>query len=348
MLTFSTDKETYVKGETVNMSIPSPAAGRVLICLESGTKIIDKFWIDTEKGETKFSFEATDQMDPNVFIHATLIQPHENQVNDLPIRLYGVIPIGVEDPATHLQPTITMKDVLRPESTAQIKVGEKSNKHMTYTLAIVDEGLLDLTNFKTPNPWKHFYAREALGVKTWDMYDYVMGAYADKMDQLLAIGGDADGFGKKAVKANRFKPMVKFIGPFESKGKAMSHKIDIPNYVGAVRVMVIAEQDGAYGSAEKSVAVRNPLMVLGTLPRVVGPTEKVTLPVNVFAMEKEVKNVKVVVETNDFFNIDGGKVKSVKFSKIGDKLVNFDLTVAKKTGIVKVTIYATSGEHKVK
>jgi uncharacterized protein YfaS (alpha-2-macroglobulin family) len=346
MLTFSTDKETYVKGETVKMSIPTPAHGRVLVCLESGTKIIEKYWIDADKGETSFSFVASDKMDPNVFIHATLIQPHKNKKNDLPIRLYGVVPISVEDPATHLTPVISMSDVLRPESKATIKVSEKSNKPMTYTLAIVDEGLLDLTNFKTPNPWGHFYAREALGVKTWDMYDYVMGAYASEMDKLLAVGGDADGRGKKAAKANRFKPMVSFIGPFETNGKMKTHEIDIPNYVGAVRVMVVAEQDGAYGSTEKSVAVRSPLMVLGTLPRVVGPTETVTLPVNVFAMEKGVQNVSVKVVTNEFFTINGSTTKKVNFNKIGDKLVNFELTVAKKTGIGKVSIIATSGSHK--
>jgi uncharacterized protein YfaS (alpha-2-macroglobulin family) len=51
---------------------------------------------------------------------------------------------------------------------------------MTYTLAIVDEGLLDLTRFKTPDAWSRFYAREALGVKTWDLYDQVMGAMVEE------------------------------------------------------------------------------------------------------------------------------------------------------------------------
>ena len=89
-----------------------------------------------------------------------------------------------------------MPDVLRPESTASISVREKEGKPMTYTLAIVDEGLLDLTSFATPQPWKHFYAKEALGVKTWDLYDQVMGSYTQEMSK-LGSGGDAEG-GKKA------------------------------------------------------------------------------------------------------------------------------------------------------
>lgn len=346
MLSFSTDKEKYKKGEMVKLSIPSPAKGRALISLESGTKIIDKFWIDTEKGETTFEFEATEEMDPNVFVHVTLIQPYQSATNDLPIRMYGVVPIYVEDPATHLTPVIEMASVLRPETKTTIKVKEKTGKPMTYTLAIVDEGLLDLTNFKTPDPWNHFNAREALGVKSWDMYDYVLGAYGEQLDKILAIGGDEDGDGKKAAKANRFEPMVRFIGPFESNGKTNSHTIQIPNYVGSVRVMVIAGQDNAYGSAEKTVPVRNPLMVLGTLPRVVGPAETVTLPVNVFAMEKQIKNVSVTVKTNGLFSINGKSTQAIVFDKIGDKVVNFELQVAKRTGIGKVSIVATSGSQK--
>lgn len=348
MLTFSTDKETYVKGEQVTLTIPTPEEGRALISLESGTRIIDKFWVDTEAGETRCTFTTTDEMDPNVYVHVTLIQPYANTKNDLPIRMYGVVPISVEDPASHLEPVIQMADALKPETTTTIKVGEKNNKNMTYTLAIVDEGLLDLTNFKTPDPWNHFYQREALGVKTWDMYDYVLGVYASEMDKLLAIGGDEDGLNRKNIKANRFEPMVRFMGPFETNGKINSHRIQIPNYVGSVRVMVVAGENTAYGHAEKTVPVRNPLMVLGTLPRVVGPGETVTLPVNVFAMEKNVKNVSVTVSTNDFFKVEGAKTQALTFSEIGDKIANFKLTVAEKTGVATVSIVATSGSEKAR
>src|SRR5690606_746494 len=117
-------------------------------------------------------------------------------------------------------PTITCSEVFKPKSTVTVKVGEKNNQKMTYTLAIVDDGLLDLTNFKTPEPWSYFYAREALGVKTWDIYDDVIKSFGNELDALLAVGGGAaDGDDvKKGHKANRFEPMVRFIGPFEYKG----------------------------------------------------------------------------------------------------------------------------------
>ena len=99
-------------------------------------------------------------MAPNVFINISLLQPHAITSNDLPIRLYGVIPMMVENPATKLEPQISMPDVIKPEQSYDIKVSEKNNKAMTYTIAVVEEGLLDLTRFKTPNAWNSFYARE--------------------------------------------------------------------------------------------------------------------------------------------------------------------------------------------
>src|SRR5690606_10111141 len=113
----------------------------------------------------------------------TLLQPHSNTINDSPIRMYGILPISVIDKNTVLKPQLTMPGVLRPEQSFNLSVKEQSGKEMTYTIAIVDEGLLDLTRFKTPNAWDDFYSKQALGVKTWDVYDDVIGAYGGKISQ---------------------------------------------------------------------------------------------------------------------------------------------------------------------
>jgi len=348
MLNFACDKEKYTTGENVKLSFPSPSDGMALVSIETGTKVVNKFWIATKKGETTYEFPATKEMSPNAYVHVTLLQPHANTKNDLPIRMYGVVPVLVDEPLTHLDPEIKMLDVIAPESFTNIKVKEKNGRKMTYTLAMVDEGLLDLTRFKTPQPWSTFYAREALGVKTWDMYDAVIGAYAGKLDKLLSLGGDGEGEGgSKSAKANRFKPMVKFMGPFTLEaGQEKNHNVEIPNYVGSVRVMVVAEEDGAYGNAEKAVAVRKPLMILATLPRVLGPQETVFLPVDVFAMENHVKDVKVEVEVNELLTLDGDKTQTMKFKQTGDEVINFKLNVAAQIGIAKVKITATCGKEK--
>ncbi len=346
MLTFSTDKKTYTKGETVRLSIPSPSNGRALVSVETSDKIVKKFWIETKEGETVHEFVTTADMAPNAFLHVTMIQPHNSTKNDLPIRMYGVMPIMVDDPFTHLHPSIAMKDEIRPESTASIKISEENGRKMSYTLAIVDDGLLDLTHFQTPQPWNTFYAKEALGIQTWDMYDDVLGAYSGSLDHLLSVGGGAGAIVGNGPKANRFPPMVRFLGPFEiPAGGSKTHKVDFPSYIGSVRVMVVARDEESYGNAHKTVKVKKPLMVLATMPRVLGPGETFSLPVDVFAMEKHIKNVKLTIESNDIFVNEDATSKSIEFTQEGDEIVNFKLRTKEKIGIGKVKIKAVCGNE---
>jgi alpha-2-macroglobulin len=347
ILEFSSDKEKYLVGETVHVTIPTPEKGKVFLTVENGVKVIHRYWIDAGKGETQFSFVASEAMAPNIYINAMLIQPYGQTANDLPIRMYGIVPVVVENADSHLFPVVSLPEVLEPEQRVSVTVSEKNGKAMAFTLAVVDDGLLDLTRFRTPDPWGKFYAREALGVRSWDMYDLVLGASVGRMRRVLSIGGDEDLVNKGDKTADRFKPVVKYFGPFnlERNGKQQVTFM-MPNYVGSVRVMAVAASDGAYGSAAKTVPVRKPLMVLATLPRVLGPEEEVLLPVSVFAMDPKVRNVKVRVETNEFLTINGEKEQTVIFNEPGDKVVRFNLKVASTAGIAKVRVFAEAGRER--
>ena len=347
MLVFSADKKQYKVGETVRVTFPGSKQGRALVSMENGSRVIGSHWVETHQGENVFEFKTTAEMTPTLYVNITLLQPHGNTVNDLPIRLYGVIPLRVEDPSTRLKPVLEMPDELSSEQEVKVVVKEKTGRAMTYTLAMVDEGLLDLTRFKTPDPWVQFFKREALGIKTWDIFDMVLGAYGGQIENVFAIGGDEELMGKGKKKANRFKPVVKFLGPYHLKknGKAVHH-IQLPKYIGSVRTMVVAGADNAYGSTQKATPVKSPLMLLSTLPRVLSPSEEVTMPVTVFAMDKRMKDVKLQVKSNDLFEIVGGSQMNIHFDKTGDKDAVFTLRVKAKLGIAKVKVLAQSGEEK--
>ncbi|WP_046754957.1 alpha-2-macroglobulin family protein [Kordia jejudonensis] len=349
MLIFSADKEKYNVGETATITFPSGKGGRALVSVENGTEVLSTKWVKTEKEQTTTTIPITKEMAPNVFVNISLVQKHNNVSNDLPIRLYGVIPILVENPATILKPKISVPETLRPEQTFTVKVSEMDKKAMTYTLAIVDEGLLDLTRFRTPNPWDTFYQRQALGVRTWDIYDDIIGAFSGSIDQVFAIGGGDGGNGAKNKKANRFKPVVKYLGPFNLKaGETKSHKIDMPNYIGAVRTMVVAgnPKTEAYGNAEQSSQVKKPLMVLATAPRKLSPGEKVTLPVTVFAMENKVKNVSLQLKLQNGISVIGDATQSLTFDRPDEKMVYFDLDVSQAKGIQTIEVLASGNGEK--
>jgi uncharacterized protein YfaS (alpha-2-macroglobulin family) len=347
-LNFSADKERYRVGEKATIFLPDAPQGRALVSLENNSNILKQMWVSTQAGENRFAVELDESMSPNIYVHVTLLQPHSGKKSDTPIRLYGVIPIMVENPATRLEPQLKVADELKPMEDFKVALQEKSGRAMTYTLAVVDEGLLGLTRYSAPDLRKRFYNREALGVLTWDLFDYVAEAYGADLSRLLALGGGEEGAGAGAEKKQRrFPPVVLFAGPFSLEpGKTAEHKFKMPQYVGAVRIMAVAGRDGAFGVAEKSVPVRQDLMILPTMPRVLRPGESFDLPVSVFVNRADIRNVQVQVEPGAMFRVNGPQIRTVEFSRPGDEIVSFPMTAASAIGQGSVYIKAVAGTRK--
>ncbi len=345
MIAFSTDKDRYNVGETVQLSVPASENGYAFVSIEDGNQVLQSFWKKTTAGDNLFEIKTTPEMAPNVYAHISLMQPHGQQNNDLPIRMYGVASILVDDATTILEPQIAMPDNLKPEQQFIIEVSEAENRPMAYTIAIVDEGLLDLTNFETPDLHHYFYAKEALGVQTWDMYNDVIGGYAGTLDRVLSVGGDgAAVIDPEKQKVNRFPPVVRHLGPFYLKKGKAKHTIQLPNYVGSVRAMVVAANEkGAYGNVEKAVPVKSPLMVLPTLPRVLGVQENVRIPVTVFADNSKVKNVTVSVrEVNGYAKIRES-TQSIRVGNEAEQTIYFDMQLPDRQGKTQFIVEAKGG-----
>ncbi len=343
-LRMKTDKDAYVIGDEVKINVPSVEGGEVFVTVENGEKILSTFWQKTGKASTEISIPVTKEMTPNVYVSAHLVQKYNAETNDLPMRMYGVLPVKVTDPATQIEPRIRIADEIRPDQVQSITVSEANNSAMYYTLAVVDEGLLNLTNFKTPDCWNYFNAKQALGIKTWDLYDYVLDGHGGKIDKYISIGGDdaASQQGKDSDQ-NRFRPVVQHLGTFKvDAGRKNTHKINVKDYVGAVRVMVVARNNQSYGSADKTVLVKKPLMTQSTLPRVLGIGETLDLNANIFAMSDNIRNVDVSIDTDNLISSNLTNA-SLSFSKQGDQLANFPIETSQAEGMSTIKVVASSG-----
>lgn len=347
MLHLSTDKKSYKTGEKIKVQIPSSVGSVAIVSLENGKSISEIFRIPASENVTTVEVDATSDMCPNTYICVSLIQPYNQRNNDHPIRLYGVVNVNVEDPALHLNPEINVAKELRPSKDFTVEVNEKSGKQMNYTIAVVDEGLLSLTTFRTPNPFNAFYAREALGVKTWDFYDYIYGAYGARLDKAFAVGGDEAFKTNQDEKTNRFKPVVIFEGPFTLKaGEKKTHKFRMPEYIGEVRTMVIAATNGQYGSAEVSSTVNNPLMLSVAMPRLFTPGDIIDLPVTVFAMKDNIRDVTVKMNVDNKITLLGSASQNVHFNTKGEQVIYFKAKINTLTGVTTLRAEAESGQEK--
>lgn len=344
LLSLTPEKDRVQVGENIRIAIPSAPQGRALAVVEARGKVISRQWLEGKGSETILSFPATPDMAPNIYVHVSYLQPHLQTANDLPIRLYGITGVEVYDPGTKLEPVVEAPGSLLPLSSSKITVREARGRPMTFTLAVVDEGLLRISGFRVPEPWKKFYAKEASQIGSWDLYSFVAGAWSGKLESLLGIGGSDDLEGAAARKPNRFPPVVRFYGPITlGAGAVHEQTVDIPNYMGSVRLMVVAAKGRSYGSVEKEVPVRSDVMVFGTLPRVLSTGEEVDLPVSVFNFTSAPGPTLVNLEVQGPVKILGAKTQTLRFTQQGELLAKFRLQVDGSPGTAKVKITAQSG-----
>ncbi|MDR1868323.1 MAG: alpha-2-macroglobulin [Treponema sp.] len=346
VLNLGTEKPLYAVGETVAVTFPSNAQARALITVEKGGSIIRREWIQCSDTSSRYTFVSDESMVPNVYVHVSLIQPHLQTKNDLPIRLYGIIPITIENEATRIQPHIDTAPQWQSESKASFTVYEANAKPMTYTVAVVDEGLLGLTRYTVPDPHSTFYAKEASFIKSFDLYAHVIGAYTGKLESLLAIGGSEDSAVDTSIATQRWKPIVRFFGPFKLEaGEKRTEEFELEPYVGSVRIMVLAaspqQQQRAYGKAEQSVIVSSDLMAFATVPRVLSPGDSADIPVSIFSYHDGNRQIKLTA-TVDGATVLGEQIQQISAPKHGEYTVLYRIKAPAAPGVISFSVKAES------
>ncbi|HEB9322149.1 TPA: hypothetical protein RZK33_001465 [Campylobacter coli] len=337
-LKIKSDKNKYKIGQSAKIEFESVAGAKALITLSSNSKIIDRFVMDTQDESTSIELAMKKEYAPNIYVSVSLFQDYNKIDNDRALRLFGVIPLYVEDENTKLDLELKTPDKILPNSDFEIEIQSKDKRAFNYTVAIVDEGLLDLTDFKTPDIWKGFYAKTGFTLKTYDTYSQIIPKFT---------GGDSVLGGLRVDKnrddsAQRFKPVALFNTPARSDETGFAKlKFKMPSYMGSVRVMVVANEKDAYGSVSKDIQVSAPLVMLETLPRTLKIGDNFTLLTQIFKTENRIKNATLSVrsknslikispdtQTIDFksaTNLEVMMDANVSDNRIGKELLEFEL-----------------------
>ena len=339
-LSLKASKESYEVGEKMVVTFPANDKAKALVTVEANDKVLQTMLVENLGEEGKVEITAAEEMIPNVYIYVALIQPHDAK-NDLPIRLYGVVPVKVENKKLQLQPNIQIPETANTKKKIDVKVSEAAGQAMTYTLAIVDEGILGLTNFSTPNPYGYFNSKQALSVRTWDNYASIVDAFSGELGSVYAIGGDGV-LNQEITLDKRFKAYAVTLGPFELKaGDANTHSFEVPQCSGALRFMVVAKGKGkAFGSSDKRMTVVDPINLYASAPRVVAPGDELNLKVQVQAPTMKNKTLEVKFQNKNLDPI-GALPTSVKIDGNGEGLVAVRTTIPKTLGNAELKVMVT-------
>ncbi len=270
------DKSSYKIGDKANVLFKTPFSGKLLVTVERN-RVIEHFMLQTDKRSAVLALPIKEEFLPNAYITATLFRPLDD--GSMPLTVAnGFAPIYVEKPSTKLPVTINAVEKSRSnvKQTITVRSGEPNSQ---VTIAIVDEGILQLKDFRTPDPHGYFYAKRALEVRSYNVYPLL---FPEFMKRRLSAGGDGYDLNKRVnpFTAKRAKLIALWSGIIKtgSDGTA-TFNVDIPQFSGALRVMAVAYKNKSFGSAEKRITIADPLVISSALPRFCSPSDTLAIPV---------------------------------------------------------------------
>lgn len=294
------DKSHYDIGESAQIHFNAKGFNYALITLSQGDLIFSSelVAINTPSTTPKMSYTIPiiAKYAPNVDVSVTLV------AKDAPLdssklessadkksaaikRSFGVITIPVQDPSLKLAPVINAPESIKPGSKLHIEIANPNKRKMAYTLAIVDEGILNIINFRTPDPMK-LYTKINYGIMHYDNFDEFMERLFGIVHQSVLIGGDEEALTQAAnFSKKRRENLIYFTsGLSDDSGKA-SIEYQLPNYVGSARIMLVASEQGSVGSAESSVQIAQAANLYSNIPDEIKLNDTIIAPVEVIAQD---------------------------------------------------------------
>jgi uncharacterized protein YfaS (alpha-2-macroglobulin family) len=281
------DKPKYEPGQTAQLLLKTPFAGRLLVTVERD-RVLDHFYVDTDQKSARVSVPIRTGYAPNVYITATAIRPITD--NSLPLTVArGFVPLTVEKPNTHLPLSIKAPELSRSQVFQTVEV--RTAPRAQVTLAVVDEGILQRKNYRTPDPYGYFYQKRALEVGAFDIYPFLLPELGTS-----SSGGDAADLARRTtpVPSRRVKLVAKWSGVLTADAAGVvRYKVRVPQFSGALRVMAVAYKDDAFGNAEHTMRVADPVVISTALPRFMSPGDTIDVPVTLTNTTKDKIFVKV-------------------------------------------------------
>jgi uncharacterized protein YfaS (alpha-2-macroglobulin family) len=268
LLEVSLDKGSYRAGETMQAQIKPRFAGRVtLAVMTDGVQELRE--VDLPASGTTVSIPVKAEWGAGAYLIATAFRPLDAAQKRMPGRALGLAWFAIDRAARTLEVSIDAPEKMRPRGTMKLPVklaGLTAGEEAYVTVAAVDVGILNLTRYQTPDPAGHFFGQKALGVELRDLYGYLIDGMQGTAGAIRS-GGDADAGGLNGIPPTQ-EPLARYSGVVKVGPDGVANvEFEIPAFNGSVKVMAAAWTKGRVGSADRTVIVRDPIVVSGTLPR---------------------------------------------------------------------------------
>lgn len=337
------DQAKYKVGDRAKILFKAPFNGKLLVTIECDN-VLEYRYLTTDKKAALLELPVKESYMPNVYITATLFRSLDD--GSIPLTVgHGFMPLLVEKDGTHLPVTILAQEHSRSRTRQTVTVKTIPRQDVEVTLAVVDEGILALKNYETPDPYGFFYQKKALLVNAFDMYPSLL---PDLKLRRSSTGGDAD---SKLDIANRVNPLtnkrVKLVALWsgilhtDASGEA-SYTFEVPQFSGDLRLMACAYKDKSFGSADKHMKVSDPIVISPSVPRFLSPKDTLVMPVTVTNTTAKAGTATVNVSLSGPLKVAGSNSQKVTIAANGEQRVIFRIVAdaAMGTGAISIQVGA--------
>ncbi len=331
----SLDKKSYSTGETVKALFKTPFSGKMLVTMETD-HVLSHQVVDVSNRTASVDLSLSSAHVPNFYITATLIKPHE--VSEIPLTVaHGFINVPVEEKNRKIPVEITAAKTVR--SKTKQKVSVKAAPGSMVTLSAVDNGVLQISDFETPDPYKYFYQKRALQVSAYDLYPLL---FAEVRAKLSSTGGDGDMSMEKRVNpmpARRIRVVSYWSGIQKANSKGVAEfEFDVPQFSGELRLMAVSYKGSSFGSADNTMTVADPVVISTSLPRFMSPGDTVNIPVTLTNTTDKPATVTASISVEGPVKIAGIKSQSVNLSAKSENRAFFKVAADPAVQIAKITV----------
>lgn len=332
------DKEIYNPRENAKVLFKTPFPGKILVTLEA-KDVLEYFYVNTDGRSAELVIPLKESYLPNVYISATLFKPHT--ASEIPFTVaHGYKSINIQDENRKLDIAITAIEKSRSKTKQTIKV--KTAANVKVSIAVVDEGILQITNFKTPEPYNYFYQKRALQVSGHNIYPFLF----PELSASKSTGGDG-GFDMamrtNPLQNNRVKPVAFWSGitTTNNRGEA-EFDIDIPQFSGSLRIMAVGHKGNGFGNAEKDMIVADPIVLSSGIPRFLSPGDTAIISTNLNNTTSKLAKVKASIKVDGNLSVVGSTTQNIDIIANNENRVQFKVVAHQAVGYGNIEIEANA------
>ncbi len=336
------DRKQYNAGDDIAISIVAPYAGSGLITIER-EKVYTYSWFQTNTASSIQHIRLPEGFEGSGYVSVAFVRALDSKEVFVSPLSYGVVPFTANVEKRRLKIDIQTAATVKPGDA--LRIGYKTDRPSKIVIFAVDQGILQVTDYKTPNPLQYFFRKCALGVETAQIVDLIIPEFS-LLRSLSAFGGD----GGEVQRLNPFKrvtekPVVFWSGILDADTNAREVTYNVPDFFdGTLKIMAVGVSSETTGSSDRDALIRGPFVITPSVPVLAAPGDEfeagVTVANNVEGSGAGAE-IELRAETSAQLSIKGRSTQTLRIAEGREQSVTFRFHVNDALGSGEIKFIAS-------